>query len=196
LDRIAEDLQLNDSLGIHFRGTDKTRDVAMNHPLTSDAFFVIIESFLKTNAHIARVFIATDEKDVLDYLTNKYDHITFVTSRHFHHNLFWRNNENVIGNGTEAMIDMLCLSKCRMVLKGSSALSAFSKVINPKLSIYRLNALKMFNDIPYFPDAYIPLLETNENYTDECNQILEQIQRNDWSHAHKERFTSFYYKLR
>ena len=34
---------------------------------------------------------------------------------------------------------------------------------------------KMFGDIPYFPDAYIPLFEKNTSYTSECNEILNKI---------------------
>jgi hypothetical protein len=192
----AANYNLNDCLGIHFRGTDKTCDFGMNTPITINEFYIIIDSFLKNNSHIKNVFLATDEKDILNYLKNKYTYITFITSRNFNNNLFWRNNENVICNGKEAMIDMLCLSKCKIVLKVSSALSAFSKVINPYLNIYRLNALKMFVDIPYFPDAYIPLLEKNNNYTEECNKILDKIQLNDWSITHKEKFNNFYYKFR
>lgn len=196
LDLIAENYNLNDCLGIHFRGTDKTCDNKMNNPITINDFYIIIDSFLKNNTHITSVFLATDEKHMLDYLKPKYINITFITSRNFNNNLFWRNNENVICNGKEAMIDMLCLSKCKIVLKVSSALSAFSKLINPNLNIYRLNALKMFVDIPYFPDAYIPLLEKNENYTEECNKILDKIQQHDWSKTHKENFNNFHYKSR
>jgi hypothetical protein len=196
LNFIAENYNLNNSLGIHFRGTDKTSDSNMNNPITIDEFYIIIDSFLKNNTNIKSIFISTDEKNVSEYLKNKYNYITFVTSRNFNKNLFWRNNDDVISNGQEAMIDMLCLSKCKTVLKVSSALSSFSKIINPKLNIFRLNALKMFNDIPYFPDAYIPLLEKNENYTEECNKILDKIQLHDWSVNHKETFNNFYYKLR
>jgi hypothetical protein len=199
LDVIAENYNLNNSLGIHFRGTDKTTDVIFNNPLTIDDFYIIIDSYLKNNTNITNIFIATDEKNLVEYLKYKYSYITFVTSRNFDKNIFWRNNDNVISNGREAMIDMLCLSKCKTVLKVSSALSAFSKVINPKLNIFRLNALKLFStatDIPYFPDAYIPLLEKNENYTEECNKILDKIQLHDWSVSHKDTFNNFYYKLR
>jgi len=196
LDIIAENYNLNNSLGIHFRGSDKTTDTCMNTPITIDEFYIIIDSFLKNDTTITNIFIATDEKNIVEYLKNKYSYISFVTSRNFNKNIFWRNNDDVISNGQEAMIDMLCLSKCKTVLKVSSALSAFSKVINPKLNIFRLNALKMFADIPYFPDAYIPLLEKNENYTEECNKILDKIQLHDWSEYHKERFNNFYYKLR
>ena len=168
----------------------------MNNPLTKSDFYIILDSFLKANTGIINVFLATDEMDILSYLKNKYTHINFITSRDLKNNLFWRNNSDVVRNGTEAMVDMLCLSKCKIVLKVSSALSSFSKLINPNLNIYRLNALKMFDDIPYFPDAYIPLLEKNESYTDECNKILDKIQQNDWSITHKQKFNNFYYKLR
>ena len=94
------------------------------------------------------------------------------------------------------MIDMLCLSKCKEVIKVSSALSAFSKIINPNLKIFRVNALKMFADIPYFPDAYIPLLDKDSNYSTECNNTLKKIQLNDWSMKYGKRFNNFYYKIR
>jgi len=196
LEEISEQYNLNDFLGIHFRGTDKTSDTFMNEPITKNDFYIIIDSFIKENSCIKNIFLATDESDILDYLKNKYNDIKFVTSRNFNTNLFWRNNSNSVRNGKEAMIDMLCLSKCKIVLKVSSALSAFAKLINPNLKIYRLNASKMFVDIPYFPDAYIPLLEKNENYTNECNKILDKIQVSDWSKYHKQNFENFYYKLR
>jgi hypothetical protein len=120
-----------------------------------------------------------------------------ITSRNFKSkNLYWRNNPDILQNGKEAMIDMLCLSKCKMVLKTSSALSSFSKIINPDLKIYRVNACKMFADIPYFPDAYIPLLEKNTRYHDYANTVLEKVQKEDWSFSHKNRFYGFSTKPR
>lgn len=68
------------------------------------------------------------------------------------------------------MIDMLSLSKCKTVIKVSSVLSAFSKLINSELEIYRVNGSKMFTIIPYLSDAYIPLLEKVE-YGEKCNII-------------------------
>ena len=195
LDTIAENYNLNNSLGIHFRGTDKTSDTNMNDPITINEFYIIIDSFI-TNNNITNIFIATDEQNTVEYLKNKYTYINFVTSRNFNKNIFWRKNKDVISNGQEAMIDMLCLSKCKIVLKVSSALSAFSKIINPNLTIFRLNSSKMFADIPYFPDAYIPLLKKNKNYTKECNEILDKIQLNDWSISNKNKFNNFYYKVR
>lgn len=196
INAFADSLGLNDCVGIHFRGSDKTTDLNMNTPLSIRDFYVILDSYLNANKNVTKIFIATDEPSTLEYLISKYSHIEFKTSRSLNGNLFWRNNENTLKNGIEAMVDMVCLSKCKVVLKGSSALSSFSKVINPDLTIYRLNALKMFVDIPYFPDAYIPLLEKSEQYSSECNFILDKVQQDDWSILHKPKFNNFFYKPR
>ena len=195
LENIANSYNLSDYLGLHFRGTDKTTDPAMNQPVTKIDFCKIADSYIINN-NIKKIFLATDETDLFDYFKNKYTDIHFLTSRNFKKNLFWRGNGDVFENAKEAMIDMLCLSKCDTVIKVSSALSAFSKLINPNLKIYRVNALKMFGDIPYFPDAYIPLLEKNTSYTSECNEILNKIQCNDWSYTHKNKFNNFFIKIR
>jgi hypothetical protein len=195
-EKIIEQYNLSNFLGIHFRGTDKTVDTSMNNPVSVNEFYIILDSYLKFNSHINNIFLATDEAKVFSYLKSKYGHIHFLTSRNFEGDLYFRNNKDIASNGSEAMIDMLCLSKCDTVLKVSSALSAFSKVINPDLKIYRLNASRMFTDIPYFADAYIPLLEPCGNYSEECNAVLDKIQKEDWSKTHKQQFTNFYYKPR
>ena len=167
----------------------------MNTSLSKKDFYIIIDEYIKLNK-INCIFIATDENDIFDYFNNKYVNIEFKSSRNFKNNLFWRNNNNKSLNAKEAMIDMLCLSKCKKVIKISYALSSFAKIINPDLEIYRLNALKMFTDIPYFPDAYIPLFEKNNNYSKECNNIIDKIQNNNWSYKYQKYFNNFYYKER
>ena len=96
LELISDSYNLQNVLGIHFRGTDKTRDTGMNNPISINDFYIIIDSFLKNNTDFINIFLATDENAILDYLKNKYTHINFITSRNFNHNLFWKNNENVI----------------------------------------------------------------------------------------------------
>jgi hypothetical protein len=76
-----------------------------------------------------------------------------------------------------AVIDCLALSRCAVVLNTSSALSAFSKVLNPDLEIYRCAASKMFADIPYFPIAYIPRYESDDVVVAE---ILARTMADDW----------------
>lgn len=149
LNDISESFNLNGYLGIHYRGTDKTKDINFNNPVTKDIFYIIMDSYINVH-NIKNIFIASDENDIFDYFVNKYKYINFKCSRDFNGNLFWRNNDNPLLNSKNAMIDMLCLSKCDTVLKISSALSSFSKIVNPSLKIYRINGLKITNDIPYF----------------------------------------------
>ena len=191
IQQIVDTYDLSDCLGLHFRGTDKTADQNMNTPMTKGDFCIILESYLAKNK-TSKIFLATDEAELYCYLKNTYTDIKIISSRDFENNLFWRNPADKQLNATQAMVDMLCLSKCSVVLKVSSALSAFAKIINPDLKIYRLNAVKMFSDIPYFPDAYIPLLTKDSEYKKDCNQTLDEIQKNDWSHKYGKLFCNFY----
>ena len=50
-----------------------------------------------------------------------------------------------------ALRDVIALSKCATVLKCSSALSAWAKIINPKCDMYQVSAMKQ----PWFPTGAI-----------------------------------------
>ena len=183
LDDVSSSLSLQDYLGLHYRGTDKTTNTDVNTPVTKDIFYNITDAYINLH-NFKGIFIATDENDVFNYFVEKYPDIDFKSSRDFNGDLFWKNSDNPTFNAKMAMVDMLCLSKCKTVLKNSSALSSFAKVINPSLNIYRINSYKFNphqNNIPYFPDAYIPLLPTNVNYGEDCNNLITQIQQDDWS---------------
>jgi hypothetical protein len=193
LNDAANSLCLKDYLGLHYRGSDNRTKPDSNTPVTKEMFYTIVDSYINANK-IKHIFIATDENDIFDYFVNKYTDIDFKSSRDFKGNLFWRNNENPLLNAKIAIIDMVCLSTCKSVLKVSSALSAFAKILNPALNIYRINASKFIpdsNTTPYFPDAYIPLLPTNVKYTEECNNIITEIQKDDWSIQHPNIYKNF-----
>lgn len=62
----------------------------------------------------------------------------------------------IIKNGEilqEAIITSIILSKCDFVLKTHSQLSAYAKVFNPELEIYRVNG----SQCCYWPESFIPL---------------------------------------
>ena len=200
---LASEMNLDDYLGIHFRGTDKTDDSIMNTKITMDVFISIIKEYIDVNK-INNIFVCTDEKEFVDKLKLNLsnNNINFKFSRNFdlldQKSLTWYENIDKYNNGPCAMIDMICLSKCKSVLKNSSALSSFAKLINPTLEIYRVNSCKMFNPTtPYFPDAFIPLLNANINFTDKTNNILNDLQKDDWTNNSKlkEFFSNYTYKL-
>jgi len=194
LDDVATSYNLGGFLGIHYRGTDKINHYD-NTTLIKQDFYEIMDSYI-THNKITKIFVASDESDILDYFKSKYPDIELKSSRAFDHVFPHQSNPDTEKNAMEAMVDMLCLSKCNTVLKASSALSAWAKVINPDLKIFRLNGLKMFADIPYFPEAYIPLLDKNSSYSEECNNILNKVQMGDWSYENSEKFSNFTLKIR
>jgi hypothetical protein len=80
--------------------------------------------------------------------------------------------------GDRAMLDCVLLSRCRAVLITSSALSAFAKILNPELEIYRVAASKRFEDIPYFPVAYIPRYVSS---SPEISAVVDRLMADDWT---------------
>jgi hypothetical protein len=84
---------------------------------------------------------------------------------------------NVPGKADRAVLDCVLLSRCAYVLKCSSALSGFAKVLNPDLVCFRVAACKLFSEVPYFPDAYIPRLDSPDPG---CQRILKRLFQDDW----------------
>ncbi len=70
--------------------------------------------------------------------------------------------ENVI-------INSLILSKCNCVLKTHSQVSAYSKVFNPDLQIYRINACEE----GYWPDSHISLYDFEQIEDEEVKNLLK-----------------------
>jgi len=66
---------------------------------------------------------------------------------------------------------MFLLSKCKTVIKSSSALSAFSKIINPSLDLYTINAARC----RWFPAA---MVKPYVSKTDKINKILSRTMKN------------------
>jgi hypothetical protein len=63
----------------------------------------------------------------------------------------------------------------------SSALSAFAKVFRPELEIYRCAASKMFEDVPYFPVAYLPVYWPKDPA---AAAAVERAMKDDWTQTH------------
>ena len=76
-------------------------------------------------------------------------------------------NEVLLQN---VIINSFILSHCMCVLKTHSQLSAYSKIFNPKLEIYRVNACIE----GYWPDSHIKLYDyKNINDNDEVRELLK-----------------------
>ena len=163
-----------DSLGVHYRGTDKNQNTWDTNPVSQEDFLALVADFLGNHPEVTSIFLATDEFSFVDRARREVSPLRIINLGEVG---FHKASENMPHKGDRALLDCVLLSRCRYVLKCSSALSGFAKVLNPRLESYRVAASKLFADIPYFPEAYIPRLTSRDP---ECGRILERLFAHDW----------------
>lgn len=83
-----------------------------------------------------------------------------------------QHNETLLKN---VIVNSLLLSKCNYVLKTHSQVSAYSKVFNPNLEIYRVNACQE----SYWPDSHIPLYDYQNVKDKVVKALLENKLKNE-----------------
>jgi hypothetical protein len=168
---------LKGALGIHFRGTDKQTATWDTNPVSASDMIEIVLDFRRRRPDLQTVFLATDDRTFAGKLRERLEcEILNLGEVPFHK----ADDESKDLNGAKrALLDSVLLSRCGAVLNTSSALSAFAKVLNPELEIYRCAASKQFSDIPYFPVAYIEAYTTIDS---RIAKIVEHLMEGDWSH--------------
>jgi hypothetical protein len=168
---------LSATLGIHYRGTDKNTAGWDSNSVSHDDFAVIIKDLLGRRPGLTRIFVATDEPEFIAYLSGNLEIpvVSFGAGRHHFEEKAHRERAM---EADHALTDCMTLSRCAVALTTSSALSAFSKVLNPDLEIYRCAASKMFADIPYFPIAYIAPFSSDDA---QVTEVLGRTMKDDWT---------------
>lgn len=168
---------LSNTLGLHYRGTDKNQDFGHTNPVSHKDFLILINDFINNHKNIDSIFIASDDNPIKQLVRENFKGKRIINTGEVS---FWKTSEkaNKKTKGDHALLDSLLLSKCKYLLKNQSALSAFAKIFNPKLNAYRISASKLFTDIPYFPDAYIPQLASEDPV---CKSILKRLLKDDWT---------------
>tara|TARA_B100000497_G_scaffold121749_1_gene151924 strand:+ start:746 stop:1660 length:915 start_codon:yes stop_codon:yes gene_type:complete len=174
----------DNTLGIHYRGTDKNYDTSQANYITIDEMIMIIEDYLNNNINIKTLFCCSDEQIFINKIKEKFKNYKIIEYNQF------RNNSENINYGLfrygekfdeiernkltyASIIDMLALSKCKVVIKSSSALSTFSKIINPSLILYTVSAMKK----DWFPHSYVEEYKTNNI---ELKKILQRTMKNHY----------------
>ncbi|HEV2695449.1 MAG TPA: hypothetical protein VG347_21315 [Verrucomicrobiae bacterium] len=168
------------ALGLHYRGTDKNKAAIETNYVSEDDFLVLIRDFVTTHPAIDLIFIATDESGFVERVQAQHPAIRIVNSGKVTHHKHLDREDN-FAKGEHAVLDCLLLSRCKYLLKCQSALSAFAKVLNPRVEAYRLSANKLVYwnmGAPYFPDGQLPQY-TSRN--PECQQILARLFAGDWT---------------
>jgi len=144
--RIVSDLGKN-PLGVHIRMTDKHNCTKHGEPETGKPISVKlyqehIEKNLKENE--SKVFLATDDLDVLEAMKERYDDSIVTTEcirsngdKSVHHHLKGNNREK----GEQVLIDCLVLSRCRHIIKGISNVALCAMFWNLDLTCENLNSI-------------------------------------------------------
>jgi hypothetical protein len=171
---------LEGALGLHYRGTDKNKaSDETNHVSVSD-FNALADDFIGSHPGVEVIFIASDEINFVETFQRRYPDHRIVSSGEVVHHKDNATQDNM-KKGEHAMLDCLLLSRCKYLLKCQSALSGFSKILNPDIEAYRVSANKLAfwnRDMPYFPDAHISKY-TSKN--PECQSILDRLFVDDWT---------------
>jgi hypothetical protein len=166
------------TLGLHYRGTDKNVQYNEANAITQQEFIEIVLDFLVHNPGIKYIYCCSDEqsfvKNLRAVLPYNVGVIEYIRERTVENVALHRltasdqfDKELKYDLTLSAFVDMLALSRCSVVLKTNSALSAFSKIINPDLQIYTANAMKE----RWFPTGVVRPYKTN---TKKINDILKK----------------------
>lgn len=185
-ERVASLGNLSRTLGIHYRGNDKTGAKWDTNAVGYGDFIAIVEDFLGRRPDLTQVLVATDENAFLSYARDHVDLPVISSGAGAFHLQRSTTASAPLKEADRALADCVALSLCAAVLNTSSALSAFAKVLNPELEIYRCAASKMFSDNPYFPIAYIPVYRPANPA---IVALFERTMQGDWrDDPHARRF--------
>jgi len=112
-------------IGIHIRYSDRQTNL--------NAYEKAVSFFLKRNPD-ARIFLATDNIQILDYYKNKYVSVLSTPKWYPPSSIAMHQNQscpNRIINGEEALIDMYLLSRCDyLIYSGWSTFSLISRLVS------------------------------------------------------------------
>lgn len=161
-------------LAVHYRGTDKNKDIGETCEITIPVFCDIVNDFIQMN-NIKTIFLCTDDLHFIDTNTINGNVIYFNHHRISGNIPLWRAAYNDSDNsiyGYEAIKDIWAMASCKYLLKNQSNFSAFAKVFNPDLKAYRITAFHG----DWFPDCDIPLLQSNDKY---IQYQLNELQKSE-----------------
>jgi hypothetical protein len=171
-----------DTLGVHFRGTDKP-GVEGTHVKPELVIEAILDCLMRRDHEFRfrSVFLATDEQPFADMLKDRLcealgsvrfcalDDPTRVSDGK---PLSIHARKSTIPSCdclTYAAVNMLILSRCAFVLKSPSALSCFAKIMRPSLPLRLVNAFTC----GWFPDGAVPHFEASHPGLDRRLAIVQ-----------------------
>lgn len=124
-------------IGIHYRGTDKVTEVPLvPYEFVGQRLQAIIQ---RVGTKPYKIFIATDEQQFIEYMALHFDHLVYRdVIRSTNGKTIHYDQPEPYRQGEEALCDCLLLSKCNVLLRTASNLSASALLFNPRIRVFDL----------------------------------------------------------
>ena len=148
-------------LGIHYRGTDKTSGDrwAEGNPIDATEFVNHAKSILAHDQDIDGVYVTTDEQAFLDFARSEISTHPVYGEDLKHHATHGMGlhimPSDPADKAKDAVMIMQMLAQCRYMLKTTSLLSAWAKVINPQLIAFVPQMPRVETGGYVFPDRQV-----------------------------------------
>ena len=125
-------------IGVHYRGSDKWLE---SNYISYAAAIEVIKQHVQESE--VKLFVATDELGFLEAMQETFgDKVIYTASQRSgeHKPLHYTCSDGYL-QGKEALVDCLLLSKCHLLIRTNSNLSAVSAFFNPHVKIVNLNTI-------------------------------------------------------
>lgn len=143
-------------IGLHYRGTDKSSEA---EPVSPSAAIDVVNQYLVNQPVTTTVFVSSDDQRFIDAAMSG-----IIGARVVVHDDEERSRDGTAVHtqsnrgdrarkAREAMMNCLLLSRCNVLIRTASFLSAWSSVFNPHLPVVLLN--RPFPHTLWFPDSEI-----------------------------------------
>jgi hypothetical protein len=138
----------NNVLGLHYRGTDKKGEAPR---VDWEKVTRNVQHYLKNSSLTDCVFISSDEIDFIHHIEKRLNQefprvsVIYRNDRYRSHDgrsLHLRFGGDNYHKGRDALVNCLLLSRCDVLMKTASILSAWSKLFNLELPVIMLNEPK------------------------------------------------------
>jgi hypothetical protein len=155
-----------ETLGVHFRGTDKASEAAI---VSQDDMLIAINKAIN-DRDVKHIFLATDEPSFQEKMIQTFgtSMITFYEQSgvdlnsggpiHF-------SDASGSAKALDALINIRLLARCNYIVRTASYMSGWAKVLNPAQEVIMLN--KLSTNSHRFPDTEIAYLmqKSGGNFT-------------------------------
>jgi hypothetical protein len=162
LEELIPKFDYSTTLGVHFRGTDKNFSGEANF-ISQDEFIIIIKDYLKNNK-IQNIYCCSDEEKFIKKMRAEFHNVNIIDydqKRSSNDSLALHKNiqqDDKKEHTRAAIIDMIALSRCHTILKTSSAMSSFSKIVNPNINLITCCAMKQ----RWFPTGVVEVYKSTD----------------------------------